>query len=533
MAGLHAARRDGVGGDCDLSLYDTAISMLTYPATWHLNAGYEPVRTNHSAHPSLVPFQAFEASDGWLVVGCAKEKFWTRLIDVVGHPDWATTRGSTPSRPEERSTTSYCPSSRSSSQNDRGPLAVAAPPAGVPSGPINDVAQALARSHTPSHENSSRDRASGLAVNRQVVSPVRFGTEEITHRRAPLRDEDADHVLAALPGYTADHIAELADDGAFGPDTEIDDGDRPPLADWVVGDLGHPAHRGRGCRAICWMGRKCHRCRFGDGAAAFTVARELGGPPQATSWGPDRDLRARRSFADGDLVHALDFDDTHAGGWCTRPPSCSPPPSRSVRRSVRAAARSSTPRSSGTRWRAGSRPPPRTASTAGDCTPRWSPACSPRPRWPPGSAASTRRRPRTPSASPGRRPAACWPSWAPVPAPSSSTPGSPRSRASSPHGSPPPAPPDPPPSSTGPTGCTTRSPTVLSTSPRSRRASANGGRRPPSASSPGRPASSPTRRWPPLTTRWPGLTCRPRASAACTRGSTPTRPPSCATPTVT
>jgi crotonobetainyl-CoA:carnitine CoA-transferase CaiB-like acyl-CoA transferase len=44
---------------------------------------------HHSAHPSLVPFQAFEAKDGWMVVGCAKEKFWVRLCEVVGHPEWS------------------------------------------------------------------------------------------------------------------------------------------------------------------------------------------------------------------------------------------------------------------------------------------------------------------------------------------------------------------------------------------------------------------------------------------------------------
>ena len=86
LVALHAARRDGVGMDCDVSLYDTAIGMLTYPAAWHLNAGFEPVRTHHSAHPSLVPFQAFEASDGWLIVGCAKEKFWQRLTVVIERP---------------------------------------------------------------------------------------------------------------------------------------------------------------------------------------------------------------------------------------------------------------------------------------------------------------------------------------------------------------------------------------------------------------------------------------------------------------
>jgi crotonobetainyl-CoA:carnitine CoA-transferase CaiB-like acyl-CoA transferase len=54
LAGLHAARRDGVGMDCDVSLYDTAIGLLTYPATWHLSAGYTPTRTPEQlAHPSL------------------------------------------------------------------------------------------------------------------------------------------------------------------------------------------------------------------------------------------------------------------------------------------------------------------------------------------------------------------------------------------------------------------------------------------------------------------------------------------------
>ncbi|MBC7763807.1 MAG: CoA transferase, partial [Candidatus Saccharibacteria bacterium] len=38
LAGLHAAQRDGEGMDCDVSLYDTALSMLTYPGVWHLNA---------------------------------------------------------------------------------------------------------------------------------------------------------------------------------------------------------------------------------------------------------------------------------------------------------------------------------------------------------------------------------------------------------------------------------------------------------------------------------------------------------------
>ena len=70
--------------DCDLSLYDTALSLLTYPATWWLSKEYEVQRFSRSSHPSLVPFQLFKASDNWFVVGCAKEKFWERLRDLLG-----------------------------------------------------------------------------------------------------------------------------------------------------------------------------------------------------------------------------------------------------------------------------------------------------------------------------------------------------------------------------------------------------------------------------------------------------------------
>lgn len=75
LAALHASQRDGVGVDCDLSLYDTAMSMLTYPAAWALNGDYVPARTHHSAHPSIVPFQAFQSKDGWIVIACPKEKY--------------------------------------------------------------------------------------------------------------------------------------------------------------------------------------------------------------------------------------------------------------------------------------------------------------------------------------------------------------------------------------------------------------------------------------------------------------------------
>ncbi|WP_235738823.1 CaiB/BaiF CoA transferase family protein [Nocardioides alcanivorans] len=218
LAGLHAARRDGIGMDCDVSLYDTAMAMLTYPATWHLNAGYTPARTRHSAHPSLVPFQAFEAKDGWFVVGCAKEKFWTRLAEAVGHPEWA----------EEGSPYANF----SLRQQNQAELTDKLEeifrtrtvdewlgefyPARIPCGPINDVPAALREEHTVARDLIVETEHPRYGTVKQVASPVRVGDERPEYRRAPLRNEHFEQVLRDVAGYDDAKVAALAADGAFG-----------------------------------------------------------------------------------------------------------------------------------------------------------------------------------------------------------------------------------------------------------------------------------------------------------------------------
>jgi crotonobetainyl-CoA:carnitine CoA-transferase CaiB-like acyl-CoA transferase len=218
LAGLHAARRDGVGMDCDVSLYDVAIGMLTYPAIWYLNAGTLPQRTRHSAHPSLVPFQNFQTSDGWIVVACAKEKFWQRLTTAIAHPEWAdrespfgTFDGRRIHSQELIEQLEVIFLSRSS-----GNWLEVLEGAGVPCGPINDVPAALADPHTVARGLIVETDHPRFGMVRQVASPVRVGHDEPEYRRAPFRNEHFDLVLRGILGYEDGRIDRLRDSGAFG-----------------------------------------------------------------------------------------------------------------------------------------------------------------------------------------------------------------------------------------------------------------------------------------------------------------------------
>lgn len=220
MVALHAARRDGIGSDCDVSLYDNAISLLTYLATWNMSAGYEPTRTRHSAHPSIVPFQNFQASDGWIVVGCAKDKFWHRLVEAAGLSDMGDERfASLQSRNENRDLVLEALSRRFIQRPGSEWIKILTD-AGVPCAPVYDVTQALADPQVAARQMIVETEHPVFDRVLQVASPVRVGepgNDRGTYRRAPRRDEDAPDILGKLLEYTPEQIDEFAAAGAFGP----------------------------------------------------------------------------------------------------------------------------------------------------------------------------------------------------------------------------------------------------------------------------------------------------------------------------
>jgi crotonobetainyl-CoA:carnitine CoA-transferase CaiB-like acyl-CoA transferase len=217
LAGIHAARRDGVGMDCDVSLFDTAVSLLTYPGTWHLSAGFGPERTARSAHPSLVPFQAFPTADGWIVIACPKEKFWLRLVAVIGAPELEDERFATfDDRFAHRDEVVEL-LDRHLATDTAAVWIERLTAAGVPCGPVSSVAEAFEDAHTLARGMVVEYDHPELGRVRQPGSAVRVGNESVPHRRAPMPNEDADYVLRELLGYGDARVAALRDAGALGP----------------------------------------------------------------------------------------------------------------------------------------------------------------------------------------------------------------------------------------------------------------------------------------------------------------------------
>jgi len=85
---LFERERTGRGQRVEISMYDAMLHLLTYTATMWLTNGERP-KPIGTAHEYMVPWQAFETSDGYIVIATREESFWCRLCEVIGEPGLA------------------------------------------------------------------------------------------------------------------------------------------------------------------------------------------------------------------------------------------------------------------------------------------------------------------------------------------------------------------------------------------------------------------------------------------------------------
>ena len=223
LSGLWRARRDGVGCDCDISLFETALHELMYIGPWAATHQYVPPRRADSAHPSIVPFQNFKAKDGWFVVAAAKQKFWETLCEVIDRPDLNSDERFSTMVARDQNRDALLPILKDvfaeRTVDEWISLLVEA---GVPSSKVNSVLEALDDPQTVDRGGIIEHDHPTLGNVRTIASPLRLSDEEGNELRAqppdagPSRGEHTRQVLVELCGYDDRKINFLADAGAFG-----------------------------------------------------------------------------------------------------------------------------------------------------------------------------------------------------------------------------------------------------------------------------------------------------------------------------
>lgn len=215
VSAILGARTSGRGSDVDVSLFDNAISHLSYVGAWHLTKGYEPQRWPDSSHPSQVPSQVLPSKDGWLVVMCAKEKFYQNLVTIMGSPELVEDPrfNSFAGRLENRAVLGPVLKELSRKKTTAEWLGLLK--GKVPCAPVNSVEEALRDPQVAEDELVLEMEHPELGTIREIASPIKVGGVKTKHRLAPRLGEHTDEVLSEYASASDNDIASWRQDGVL------------------------------------------------------------------------------------------------------------------------------------------------------------------------------------------------------------------------------------------------------------------------------------------------------------------------------
>lgn len=215
LAALLERQQTGKGVYVEVSLLDTSISQMGYMAQNYWRTGVPPRRMG-TAHPAMSPYQAFETSDGYLMLGVGNDAQWRRFCGAIqsealmNDPRFITNAVRVSNFNETVQTVGEIMRTRSTDQ-----WLNLLRSAGVPCSPINTLDQALEHPQVQARSLFVETNHPTLGPIKNVGYPVKFNNKpRQASRHAPLLGEHTKEVLTEM-GLSHERIDELLKHGVI------------------------------------------------------------------------------------------------------------------------------------------------------------------------------------------------------------------------------------------------------------------------------------------------------------------------------
>ena len=214
LAALENRHKSGQGQYVDMALLDVQVATMANMNMNYLVSGAVPKRQGN-AHANIVPYQVFRSSDGHLVLAVGNDRQFAKFCDIAGCPELARNERFATNANRVRNREILIPLLQEillgrTTQEWVAPLEAA----GVPSGPINDIAQVFEHPQVK-HRRIRVDLPhpqSGSVPS--VGNPIKFSATPITYRNAPpVLGQHTQDILSTLGGLSAAEIKMLGDKG--------------------------------------------------------------------------------------------------------------------------------------------------------------------------------------------------------------------------------------------------------------------------------------------------------------------------------
>lgn len=199
---------DYKGAHIDMALLDVGVAMMANQALNYLVSGVPPKQLGN-AHPNIVPYQAFETSDGHVILAVGNDDQFARFCKIAGKMEWGADPRFESNQERVRHRDILVPMiiGVMKTKTSKQWLELFAAE-NIPGGPINNMKQVF-------EEPQVRHRAIHMNLNGvpQVRSPIRIDARDLGSVPPPQLGADTSMVLSDVLGYDAKAIADLQKKG--------------------------------------------------------------------------------------------------------------------------------------------------------------------------------------------------------------------------------------------------------------------------------------------------------------------------------
>ncbi len=214
LAALYAREKTGRGQHLDMALMDAQVALLANVGSGALCTGELPKRYGN-AHPMVVPYQTFEASDGHLALAIGNDRQFASFCKAAGSPDWPSDErfATNPKRVANRDALIAEMSSLFMERTVAEWLSLCAEN-DVPAGPVNTVDKVFEDPQVQARGMLVEVPHPTVGTARLAGSPMNLSDTPVEIRRPPpLLGEHTDEILVEELGYSDGEVDALRRDG--------------------------------------------------------------------------------------------------------------------------------------------------------------------------------------------------------------------------------------------------------------------------------------------------------------------------------
>ncbi len=213
LAALHAAKATGKGQHVSISMYEVVAALLTFNASIYFATGQSPRRRGNE-HPTIVPYETFEASDGWINLGVANDDLWQRFCKGAERQDLAADPRFAKASDRVRNRDTLVPIIRTLiKQRSREDWLARMDRAGVPSGAIRSVGEVCDGALLEARDMIAQMPHPSAGTVKAVKNAMHLSATPLDGYQAPpTLGQHTRQVLGELLGFSAEEIEKLARD---------------------------------------------------------------------------------------------------------------------------------------------------------------------------------------------------------------------------------------------------------------------------------------------------------------------------------